>query len=97
MKPAPHSEEYLRGHLGTGDWEAWGGSIEGIIQAAARWRQQLEGVNRPWLCWNVSPRWCVLQQRLVRSVGWTPVVGYDPRVGPPPVEVLSWSVLSGFL
>jgi hypothetical protein len=28
----------------------------------------------------------VLQQRLVKEAGWTPVVGFDPRAGAPPVE-----------
>jgi hypothetical protein len=71
---------------GHGSWEAYSGSLEAIYRAAAEWKQLLEGVEKPWLCWNVSPRWCVLQQRLVKEVGWTPVVGYDPRSGPPPVE-----------
>ena len=43
----------------------------------------LDGVELPWLCWNVDPDWCLVQQKLVREVGWTPVVGFDPRVGPP--------------
>jgi hypothetical protein len=45
----------------------------------------VEGVEKPWLCWNVSPRWSLLQQKLVRHVGWTPIVGFDPRAGAPPL------------
>lgn len=56
-----------------------------IEQAAKRWAEALEGVERQWLCWNVDPAWCVVQQKLVREVGWTPIVGFDPRVGPPPL------------
>ena len=37
------------------------------------------------MCWNVDPDWNLIQQQLVASVGWTPVVGFDPRVGPPPL------------
>lgn len=70
---------------GTGDWNAFSLPLERVFDAAAGWKQRLTGVARPWLCWNVSPRWSCLQQRLVRQVGWTPVVGFDPRVGPPPL------------
>lgn len=36
----------------------------------------------------------MLQQRLIQQVGWTPVLGYDPRSGPP--TVLDGSVLINF-
>jgi hypothetical protein len=74
--------------LGTGNWRAFaklGTTIDEIKIAAALWEKELAGVERPWLCWNVDPDWCVVQQKLVREVGWTPVVGYDPRVGRPPL------------
>jgi hypothetical protein len=74
--------------MGTGDWKAIkdaNQSLEVLLAEAARWGEVLEGIERPWLCWNVDPQWCLVQQRLVRSVGWTPVVGFDPRVGPPPL------------
>jgi hypothetical protein len=55
-----------------------------VIQAAAEtWRSLLKGVERPWICWNVDPDWCLLQQRLVSQFGWTPVVGGDPRAPMP--------------
>jgi hypothetical protein len=74
--------------LGTGDWDGFrlaGIPIEDLLAEARRWAGQLRGVKRPWLCWNVDPDWCLVQQRQVRDVGWTPVVGFDPRVGPPPL------------
>src|SRR5689334_20035557 len=58
---------------GHGNWEHYKLPLDGIYAAAAEWKKALEGVEKPWLCWNVSPRWCVLQQRLVQEVGWTPV------------------------
>lgn len=68
---------------GQGDWKACAIPLEKILTAAQGWKSQLKGVDRPWLCWNVNDDWCLLQQRLVKAVGWTPVVGFDPRVGPP--------------
>lgn len=70
-------------HRAAGDWEHWSGPLTDIFAAAEDWRQQMRGIEKPWLCWNVSDRWCVLQQRLVLEAGWTPVVGFDPRSGPP--------------
>jgi hypothetical protein len=66
-----------------GNWEAWGDDVEPIFRAAEKWASALSGVQRPWLCWNVDSDWCLLQQRLVKNAGWTPVVGFDPRVGLP--------------
>src|SRR5579864_5771459 len=71
--------------LGHGSWKHYTFPLDTIYRAAAEWKEVLAGIEKPWLCWNVSPRWCVLQQRLVQEVGWTPVVGFDPRSGPPPV------------
>ena len=70
---------------GAGDWGAFDRSLEDVRAAAQEWRTTLEGVERPWLCWNVSPRWTWLQQRLILEVGWTPVVGWDPRYPAPPI------------
>jgi hypothetical protein len=77
--------------LGHGNWKEFNLPFDIVYRdivyrAAAEWKQALTGVDRPWLCWNVSARWCVLQQRLVREAGWTPVVGFDPRAGAPPIE-----------
>lgn len=70
---------------GTGNWEKFTVPLEKMFEIAAGWKDILGTVDKPWLCWNVSPRWCYLQQRLVQHVGWTPVVGFDPRTGPPPL------------
>ena len=79
---------------GKGNWAGFDIPLDKIYAAAAEWRQALTGVERPWLCWHVSDRWCRLQQRLIQEVGWTPVVGFDPRVGPP--DVLPGSILIDF-
>ena len=71
---------------GQGNWEAFrsaGIDLSKVMSVAESWAQHLRGVERPWLCWNVDEDWCLVQQRLVASVGWTPVVGFDPRVGAP--------------
>lgn len=68
---------------GQGNWEACDLELATIREAARDWQSQLAGVERGWLCWNVDPDWCLLQQRLVLHAGWTPIVGFDPRVGPP--------------
>ena len=74
--------------LGTGDWDGWrrtGIPIEDILAEARRWADHFRGVQLPWLCWNVDSDWSLVQQRQVMEVGWTPIVGFDPRVGPPPL------------
>lgn len=76
--------------FGIGNWSAYwraGFSIEQLLTAATRWRALLSGIDYPWLCWNVDDDWCYVQQRLVEWAGWTPVVGFDPRVGPPAKRV----------
>jgi hypothetical protein len=66
--------------LGKGDWEGFNPELLPVFQkAAASWRRELGSTQKPWLCWHVDPDWCMLQQRLVLSAGWTPVVGADPR------------------
>jgi hypothetical protein len=70
---------------GTGDWEGFTIPLEQIFDAAKCWQRKLAEIDKPWLCWNVSHRWSYLQQKLVKQVGWTPVVGFDPRVGLPPL------------
>jgi hypothetical protein len=73
---------------GIGNWEAFNGSpfsIHDVLGAARTWGQVTAGHNKLWLCWNVDPSWCLLQQALVQELGWTPLVGFDPRVGPPPL------------
>ena len=74
--------------VGAGEWEGFRLSnltIEQVLQEAGSWAASFQEIERPWLCWNVDDDWCLVQQRLVREVGWTPIVGFDPRVGPPPL------------
>jgi hypothetical protein len=70
---------------GTGDWKYFNIPLEHVFEIAAGWKTILGDVEKPWLCWNVNPRWSILQQKLVLAVGWTPIVGFDPRVGAPPL------------
>jgi hypothetical protein len=80
-----HSER-KRFAPGTGDWRFFEPALlPTVFKAAEEWKRELTGVAKPWLCWNVANDWCLVQQKQVESVGWTPVVGYDPRVGPPPL------------
>jgi hypothetical protein len=81
----PLHEANLDPAIGTGNWKSYSLPMDLIYEAAAKWKVHFSGIERPWLCWNVSPRWCLLQQKLVHSVGWTPIVGFDPRVGLPPL------------
>jgi len=76
----------LDARIGTGNWAAFSIDLDLVFAAAAQWKKQLEGVRKPWLCWNVSPRWSAFQQRVIQHFGWTPVVGFDPRAGAPPME-----------
>lgn len=81
----PNSE---RGRFlfGRGEWTAFrnvGARMSDIEAAAVNWTSALRGIEKPWLVWNAHPDWCWVQQNLVESVGWTPVVGFDPRVGAP--------------
>lgn len=73
---------------GIGNWNGFlesGFSVDDAVEIASEWKAQLVGVEKPWLCWNVNSDWSLVQQRQVESVGWVPIVGYDPRVGPPPL------------
>jgi hypothetical protein len=80
---------------GKGNWAGFDVPLEKIFEAASEWQTTLSGVNRPWLCWHVSDRWCTLQQKLIQGIGWTPVIGFDPRCGPP-ATVLPGSVVIDF-
>jgi hypothetical protein len=75
--------EYLKDQVhdlrGTGDWRWFDNNLETIMKAAARWKKELEGVEKPWLCWCCEPDWCLVQQKLVKKAGWTPVVGQDKK------------------
>lgn len=71
---------------GIGNWDGFlqsGVSLDQVIEVAQSWKREIHGIDKPWLCWNVNNDWSLVQQRLVEFAGWTPVVGFDPRVGPP--------------
>lgn len=71
---------------GIGNWNGFlesGFSMSDAVAIASEWKSELDGVKKPWLCWNVNSDWSLVQQRQVETAGWVPIVGYDPRVGPP--------------
>lgn len=72
-------DQYRYDHLGTGCWESWGPELGPLELAIEDWRDQLAGIEKPWLCWCVVDRFCKIQQRIVAEFGWTPVVGHDPK------------------
>lgn len=80
-------------HPGAGDWRTF--SKEGMAtlwHSTRSWANQLKGVAKPWLCWHVSARWCLLQQRVIQEFGWVPIVSGDPRYGEPAVLPGSLSI-----
>ncbi|MGI9499574.1 MAG: hypothetical protein ACR2P3_06025 [Geminicoccaceae bacterium] len=92
MDPIGDAERMFR--MGRGNWDAFDLPFDTVLEAAEVWRHALAGVEKPWLCWNVEPDWSYVQQRLIAGAGWTPVVGFDPRVGPP--KTISNSVIVDF-
>ncbi len=84
------------GKNGTGHWRFWDRPEADILAAAADWAAALQGIERPWLCWNMNDRWCLLQQKLVAEVGWTPVVGWDPNCGAAPSTLVPGAVALDF-
>ena len=85
----PIGESEIRHAAGAGNWRRFlqsGVSLDDVAAAASEWADAVAGITAPWLCWGVDPDWCLEQQRQVLRVGWTPVVGYDPRVPPPLIE-----------
>jgi hypothetical protein len=79
------------GQIGTGSWLAFPKDrVDEILEAATAWREKLKTIEKPWLCWSVNPDWCVIQQKLVAAVGWTPVVGVDYQSKKP--EIISGAV-----
>jgi len=78
---------FLDSPAGTGNWYAFKVPWDHVTAAAEGWRDIVRGHPKLWLCWNVNDSWCLLQQKLAKEVGWTPVVGWDPScgVGRPPL------------
>jgi hypothetical protein len=92
------NRERLLNRLGNANWRAFQAldfGLERILSAAAVWKDHLEGIEYPWLVWSIDDDWCYLQQQLVRLVGWTPVVGSDPRSGVP-AKLVPGAVLINF-
>jgi hypothetical protein len=77
------TKENAKFRLGQGDWAPFDLEMSLVEEAGQKWASQLAGIERPWLCWNMSPAWCLVQQKLVKHVGWTPVVGLDPKYEAP--------------
>ena len=84
------------GKSGTGHWRFWDRPFEQVAVAAERWAAAVSGVDRPWLCWNMNDRWCIVQQKLVHEFGWTPVIGWDPSCGGPPSTVIPGAIAIDF-
>lgn len=94
--PTPWEVGKTTGRNGTGHWRFWDRSEEDVRAAASQWAAAVRGVERPWLCWNMNDRWCLLQQKLIVEVGWTPVVGWDPNCGTRPAAMLPEAVAIDF-
>ncbi len=78
--------DVILAQFGQGNWQSFRAldiDLAELKAISAEWGRQLESVEHPWLCWNVNEDWCLVQQKLVTEAGWTPLVGFDPRVGPP--------------
>jgi hypothetical protein len=78
--------ERQRMRSGRGNWNSFVLPLDQVMEVASGWATHLAGIERPWLCWNVNAEWCLVQQDLVSHVGWTPIVGGDPRAGRPPLR-----------
>ncbi len=77
--------------IGGGSWAAFPKDrVDEIFEIAADWQEELKTIQKPWLCWSVDPEWCLIQQKLVAAVGWTPVVGMDHLSQKP--EIISGAV-----
>ncbi len=80
------------GKVGTGNWGAFKGDLDTVYSAAQEWKRLTSGIDKPWLCWNINDNWCTLQQKLILSVGWTPIIGWDPNCCPSKRTVLPGAI-----
>lgn len=80
-------EAFQSAAVGTGNWRVFNVPWNLVLDATTTWGNAVAGHKHLWLCWNVNDDWCLIQQKLVRELGWTPVVGWDPMcgVGCPPL------------
>ncbi|OUV23576.1 MAG: hypothetical protein CBC55_00885 [Gammaproteobacteria bacterium TMED95] len=68
---------------GKGNWKGFQVPLSSIVKAAESWKKLCANHSKLWLCWNVDPDWCLVQQKLARECGYTPLVGGDSRARPP--------------
>ena len=73
----------LRFSTGKANWKGFQLPLADIFEASKAWKEICEGHNKLWLCWNVDPAWNFVQQKMAKELGWTPLVGGDPRAGKP--------------
>lgn len=84
------------GKKGTGNWGDFDLPLDQVLKAAEGWKKEIGNQQKLWLCWNISTRWSLLQQRMVLDAGWTPVVGHDPNCMPDRLETLPGSIFIDF-
>lgn len=84
------------GKNGTGNWGGFDIPLDAVMEAASSWKRQVGSEQKLWLCWNISHRWSLLQQRMVLEAGWTPVVGHDPNCQPQSLAVLPGAIAIDF-
>lgn len=99
------NELRLRNRFGNANWRAFQAlklqydntniNVERLLKLAENWKKELDGIEYPWLVWSVDDDWSYIQQKLVSSVGWTPIVGYNPRTGIPK-KLIKESILLDF-
>lgn len=84
------------GKKGTGNWGDFDLPVDQVLKAAEGWKKEIGNEQKLWLCWNISTRWSLLQQRMVLDAGWTPVVGHDPNCMPDRLETLPGAIFIDF-
>lgn len=84
------------GKRGTGNWGAFDLPLDAVMESARNWKREIGNERKLWLCWNISDRWSLLQQRMVIEAGWTPVVGHDPNCQPEKLSILPGSIFIDF-
>jgi hypothetical protein len=84
------------GRAGTGNWDAFQMPLEPVFAAAEVWRNKVAGLEKLWLCWNISDRWSIVQQKMILAAGWTPVVGYDKNCKSAKLSVVEGAVFIDF-
>jgi hypothetical protein len=68
---------------GKGNWNNFQLDISYVLEVMRSFSSDFQGIEKPWLVWNVDPEWCLVQQKLVELAGWTAIVGGDPRAKKP--------------